>query len=237
MKLSLFLTLLIISLTTIFSNPLISKIANHAKYSSKRDTLLIIGNLLVERGYEYSFITGVLANIFHEGKIGKFESSAYISHPEAEPQYLKFMDQLYDYRNKYSGKIITEVSMNKLANVLTSLKMANWKKGKFGLGCVQWTGSRTYDLFKLYQKECSYSDRITLEQATAAEGKMVITELRGNYKFVYDQWKGQNSDVYTEKAAYNAGYIICKKYEVPADTENRAKQRGTTAKEMYNIIK
>ena len=148
MKLSLFLTLLIISLTTIFSNPLISKIANHAKYSSKRDTLLIIGNLLVERGYEYSFIPGVIANIFHEGKIGKFESSAYISLPDAEPQYLKFMDELYDYRNKY---------------VLTSLKMANWKKGKFGLGCIQWAGRRTYDLFKLYQKECNYSDRITLE--------------------------------------------------------------------------
>ena len=236
MKTSLFAILLLISLTTILSGPSVSKIANHPKFKSKSETLLIIGNLLVDNGYEASFVAGVLANIFHEGKIGKFESSAYISHPEAEPQYLKYMDQYYDYRNKYSGKIITEVSMNALANVLTSLRKANWKKGKFGLGCVQWTGSRTYDLFKLYQKECNYNDRITLEQATAAEGKMVISELRVNYKFVYDQWKSKNSNVNTAQAAYNAGHIVCMKYEVPADTENRAQQRGATAKEMFNIM-
>ena len=214
----------------------ISKLVNHPKFSSKGETLSIIGNILVNRGYEGSFIAGVLANIFHEGAIGKFESSAYITNPSAEPQYLRYMDELYDYRNKYSNKIITQVSMNELGNVLNQLRKASWKKGKFGLGCVQWTGSRTYDLFKLYLKENNYGDRITLDQATAAEGKMIITELRGNYQHVYNQWKSNNPDYNTPQAAYNAGHIMCMKYEIPADTENKANKRGATAKEMYNIM-
>ena len=214
----------------------ISKLVNHPKFSSKGETLSIIGNILVNRGYEGSFIAGVLANIFHEGAIGKFESSAYITNPSAEPQYLRYMDELYDYRNKYSNKIITQVSMNELGNVLNQLRKASWKKGKFGLGCVQWTGSRTYDLFKLYLKENNYGDRITLDQATSAEGKMIITELRGNYQHVYNQWKSNNPDYNTPQAAYNAGHIMCMKYEIPADTENKANKRGATAKEMYNIM-
>ena len=214
----------------------ISKLVNHPKFSSKGETLSIIGNILVNRGYEGSFIAGVLANIFHEGSIGKFESSAYITNPSAEPQYLRYMDELYDYRNKYSNKIITQVSMNELGNVLNQLRKASWKKGKFGLGCVQWTGSRTYDLFKLYLKENNYGDRITLDQATSAEGKMIITELRGNYQHVYNQWKSNNPDYNTPQAAYNAGHIMCMKYEIPADTENKANKRGATAKEMYNIM-
>ena len=214
----------------------ISKLVNHPKFSSKGETLSIIGNILVNRGYEGSFIAGVLANIFHEGAIGKFESSHYISNPSAEPQYLRYMDELYDYRNKYSGKIITQVSMNELGEVLNKLRKASWKKGKFGLGCVQWTGSRTFDLFKLYLKENNYADRITLDQATAAEGKMIISELRGGYKYVYDQWKSNNPDYNAPEAAYNAGHIMCMKYEIPADTENKANKRGATAREMYNIM-
>ena len=235
MKFSIIFTLLLISLSSI-STIDISKVANSPKYKSKKDTLNIIGNVLVNSGYPASFIAGVLGNIFHEGSIGKFESSAYISHPEKEPQYLKYMDQLYDYRNKYSGKIITQVSMNALSKVLEELKKNSWKKGKFGLGCIQWTGGRTYNLFKLYQKECNNADKITLAQATAAEGKMVISELRGSHNYVYNQWNSNNPNKNTATAAYNAGYIICMKYEVPADTENKAKQRGNTAKEMYNLM-
>ena len=40
--------------------------------------------------------------------------------------------------------------MNELGNVLNQLRKASWKKGKFGLGCVQWTGERTLNLFKKY---------------------------------------------------------------------------------------
>ena len=90
---SLSLVLLLIAATYISSNSMIDKLIANGKYSSKSKTLKIVGNLLFSNGYEAAFVAGVLGNIYHEGSIGKFESSAYISNPSAEPQYLKYMDQ------------------------------------------------------------------------------------------------------------------------------------------------
>ena len=228
--------LILVLITLVTSNAMIDKLVSNSKYSSKKSTLKIIGNLLFDHGYEASWVAGVLANIFQEGTIGKFESSAYISHPEKEPQYLKYMDQLYGYRTKYSNKIITDVSIHELDSLLVKLKAANWKKGKFGLGCVQWTGGRTYNLFQKYKSECGGRDKITLEEATAAEGKMVIGEFTSGYKYIYDEWKKNNPNKNAPGAAYNAGHIICMKYEVPADTANKAKKRGQTAQEMFSVM-
>ena len=215
---------------------MLKKLEKSPTYAPKINTFLTIGSLLFEKGYETSFVAGILGNIYHEGSIGKFESSTYISNPSAEPQYLKYMDELYGYRTKYSAKFITEVSIKELGILLARLKRDNWKRGKFGLGCIQWTGERTYNLFKIYQQECNNQDRITLDQATKAEGKMVINEFNGEYKYIYDEWKKDNNNTYTSNAAYNAGHIICMKYKVPEDTEKKAKIRGKTAQDMYNIM-
>ena len=217
-------------------NEMIQKLVNSGTYSSKRDTLRIIGNLLFDRGYSASWVAGVLGNVYHEGSIGKFEPSAYVSNPSAEPQYLKYMDQLYNYRSKYSNKIVTDVSMKELGVMLEKLKQDNWKRGKFGLGCVQWTGGRTYNLYKKYAEACAYQDRITLDKATIAEGNIIISELSGEYSNVYNQWNRENSNKNSANAAYNAGYLVCKKYEVPADTENQAKKRAKTAQNMYEVM-
>jgi hypothetical protein len=76
---------------------MISNFEKSTSYSSKKSALVIIAKVLFENGYEASFVAGILGNIYHEGSIGKFESSAYISNPSAEPQYLKYMDQSYNY--------------------------------------------------------------------------------------------------------------------------------------------
>ena len=131
------------------SNEMIEKLKK-SNYE-KKETLAIIGQLLFDNGYETAFVAGVLGNINHEASIGYFESSAYISHPENEPEYLKYMDQNYSYRTKYSGKLITEVSLDELNTLLNKLKNDKWEKGKFGLGCVQLTGERTLNLFKIYR--------------------------------------------------------------------------------------
>ena len=126
--------------------------------------------------------------------------------------------------------------MNALSKILEELKKNKWLKGKFGLGCVQWTGSRTYDLFKIYQKECGYADIISLPQAISAEGKMVINELRGSYIGVYNKWNRENVNKNNAQSAYNAGYILCMEYEQPSGKKQKALQRGNTAREMYNIM-
>ena len=213
---------------------MIQKLVNSAKYKNKKSTLSIIGNLLFDYEYEPSFVAGVLANIYHEGNIGKFESSAYSSN--RKPQYLEYMDTLYNYSTLYSNKLITEVSLYDLSNVLYQCQANNWEQGKFGLGCVQWTGERTYTLFQLYVLRCGYNDRITIEQATAAEGQMIINELKGSYSYIYNDWKNNNPDKDSDSSAYNAGYNIWVKYEVPSDKENKGITRGNTAKDMFNIM-
>ena len=66
----------------------------------KIETSAIIGQLLFDNGYETAFVAGILGKINHEANLGYFESSAYINHPENEPDYLKYMDKYYSYRTK-----------------------------------------------------------------------------------------------------------------------------------------
>ena len=217
------------------SNEMIEKLkkSNYVK----KETLAIIGQLLFDNGYETAFVAGVLGNINHEANIGLFESSAYISHPEDEPKYLKYMDQYYSYRTKYSGKLITEVSLDELNTLLNKLKNDKWEKGKFGLGCVQWTGERTLNLFKIYRSENNNKDSISFKQATNAEGKLIINEFSNDYKYIYNNWKKENENkINSENAAYNAASKICLDYERPSDMENKAKTRGNTAKKIYKIM-
>lgn len=216
---------------------MMQKLSNKSKYgSTKTHAMSIIGTVLLNKGYEPSFVAGILGNIYYEGSIGKFESSNYVSHPNLKPTYLKLMDQNYDYRNKYSGKCVTDVSMKELKKLMEKLKSNNFEKGKFGLGCIQWTGGRTYNLVQVYLQECNNADRITLDQATAAEGKMVVKELSGFYKYIYNQWNNENSNKKSANAAYNAGSIICRKYEIPANAAQKAVTRGNLSKEIYNIM-
>ena len=217
------------------SNEMIEKLKK-SNYE-KKETLAIIGQLLFDNGYETAFVAGVLGNINHEANIGLFESSAYISHPEDEPKYLKYMDQYYSYRTKYSGKLITEVSLDELNTLLNKLKNDKWEKGKFGLGCVQWTGERTLNLFKIYRSENNNKDSISFNQATNAEGKLIINEFSNDYKYIYNNWKKENENkINSENAAYNAASKICLDYERPKDKENKAKTRGNTAKKIYKIM-
>ena len=72
------LLLLITLFALATSNAMIDKLVKSSTYSSKKETLKIIGNLLFDKGYPASWVAGVLGNIFNEASIGKFESSAYI---------------------------------------------------------------------------------------------------------------------------------------------------------------
>ena len=38
------------------------------------------------------------------------------------------------------------------------------------------------------------------------------------------------------KTASSAGDIVCRKYEVPKNTENEAKNRAQNAKKIYNVL-
>ena len=199
--------------------------------------MLIIGDIFLKKGYETAFVAGILANLYHEGNFGFFESSKY-KNPEKKPNYFKIMEKLgYGYDEKYSSKCVTDVSLLELKKFVDKLENDNWKKGKFGLGCFQWTGERTGTLIKYYLQENDGKDKITFEQVIAAEAKFVLHELETQYKKIYSDFKDNYKNKYnSEEAAYYAGDNICQRYEVPAEKEERGKERGNTAKKLFKIM-
>ena len=215
-----------------------NNISKSDQFDKKTNAMVIIGNILFNNGYEPAFVAGILANIYHEGNFGFFESSKYVKNPAAKPNYLKIMDEKYDYANKYSGKCVTEVNLKDLKILYDKIKNNKSEKAGFGLGIIQWTYDRTGTLIDLYLEEANGAEKITINQVISAEGKMVMKELRSNqYKSIYDNWKTKNgNNLLSENAAYDAGSQICLKYEVPYDKENQAKKRGNTAKKVFNIM-
>jgi len=200
----------------------------------KKKTIATIGRTMLNEGYPPAFVAGMLANIIHEGTAGLFENSAY---SKDKPKYLQYMDDNYNYRQKFSNKNITEISISELYDLLLQLEKDNWQKGKFGLGCVQWTAGRTKSLVEIYKEVAGASDTLTLEQLLYAEGLMISREFAGTYKSVYTNWlKNNENNLNSVEASKNAGSIICIKYEVPDGYKEKAVTRGTTAEDVYKVM-
>ncbi len=196
--------------------------------STKKTAMLTAAERLLSEGYEVAFVAGVLGNIQAEGTPGVFESSNYSSNPSAKPSYLTYMDNNFNYRNEFSGKTISQVGIDK-AIALQEKVVASGYKGKFGLGMIQWTGSRTTGLLEAYDKYCD-SNYPTVEECAKAEANYIVDELQGSYKNVYNNWKNGS------KTAQSAGEIVCRQYEVPANINYQASVRGQNANKIYNVM-
>ena len=209
---------------------------------SKKDTLVAMAEVLLDDGFAPAFVAGILGNIMVEGDCGRFESSAYISDPDAEPDYLVYMDENYDYREKYSYKLIYEgISLQEVYNMILELgpEGANGRGSCFGLGCLQWTSyERIKRLVENYIEAADGADTITLAQVQEAEGMTVSYELNNTYRSVYTTWQSENADQNTTEAAFAAGVIVCVRYGVPVgyNTEEVQNTRGALAEAVYNVM-
>lgn len=209
---------------------------------SKKDTLVAMAQVLLDDGFAPAFVAGILGNILVEGDCGRFESSAYISNPDAEPDYLVYLDENYDYREKYSYKLIYEgISLQEVYNMILELgpEGANGRGSCFGLGCLQWTSyERIKRLVENYLDVNGNADSITLAQVQEAEGMTVSYELNNTYRSVYTTWQSENADQNTTEAAFAAGVIVCVRYGVPVgyNTEEVQNTRGALAEAVYNVM-
>ncbi|MDR3999501.1 MAG: phage tail tip lysozyme [Evtepia sp.] len=209
---------------------------------SKKDTLVAMAQVLLDDGYAPAFVAGILGNILVEGDCGRFESSAYVSNPDAQPDYLRYLDENYDYREKYSYKLIYEgISVKEVYAMILELGPggANGRGSCFGLGCLQWTSyERIKRLVENYLSVNGNSDSITLAQVQEAEGMTVSYELAHTYKSVYTTWQSENPDQNTAEAAFAAGVIVCVRYGVPVgyNTEATQNTRGGLAESVYNVM-
>ena len=153
---------------------------------------------------------------------------------EAEGR-LRFAEKDF-YLNRYSHRLVQEVDVKELMELMNALEEGDWE-GKFGLGIVQWTGSRTKKLVKKYCKYTGKDNRITADGVVAAENEMILDELKGGYSGVYSKWKSDNKgDRLTDKAARSAGSIVCTYYEKPANAQGKAGQRGDKAAEIFRVM-
>ena len=209
---------------------------------SKKDTLVAMAQVLLDDGYAPAFVAGILGNILVEGDCGRFESSAYTSNPDAKPDYLVYLDENYDYREKYSYKLIYEgISVKEVYAMILELGPggANGRGSCFGLGCLQWTSyERIKRLVENYLSVNGNSDSITLAQVQEAEGMTVSYELNNTYRSVYTTWQSENADQNTTEAAFAAGVIVCVRYGVPVgyNTEDVQNTRGALAEAVYNVM-
>jgi len=217
------------------------------KENDKRSTLERMATVMLSEGYELAFVVGMLANVYYEGAVGKFEGSNYKDdNLKNKPKYLIIMDEKYDYGSKYSGKKITEVNLDELEVLLKQLESDNWENGKFGLGSIQWTGERTMRLFQYYRAEAGDSSFITLEQAQKAEEDFMLAELKGSsYTSIYPDWCDvkttkddkknslQYSNLNSSDAAKVAASRICRLYEKPKSVDTKVGQRITLAGKLY----
>ena len=201
-----------------------------------------VAQVLLDDGFAPAFVAGILGNILVEGDCGRFESSAYISNPDAEPDYLVYLDENYDYREKYSYKLIYEgISLQEVYNMILELgpEGANGRGSCFGLGCLQWTSyERIKRLVENYIEVAGDADTITLAQVQEAEGMTVSYELNNTYRSVYTTWQSENADQNTTEAAFAAGVIVCVRYGVPVgyNTEEVQNTRGALAEAVYNVM-
>jgi hypothetical protein len=138
-----------------------------------------------------------------------------------------------------SSDLITDKDLSVVSDLLDTLEAKEWE-GKFGLGCVQWTGDRTKTLVQIYQDVVgSGVSTITLAQATKAEGLMISRELKQEpYKTdCCEKWENQNAgNLDSTAAAKSAAEILCTWYERPDKDLAKMPTRISAAEEIYNIM-
>lgn len=211
--------------------------------SDKKNTLIGAATALFESdsNFELPFIAGLLGNILYEAKLGQFENSNYESHPEQKPSYLTEVENLetFDYKNRFSNKYLHK----KVGGIQPTLKetkelidacAATGYAAKFGLGCVQWTGSRTMNLVNHYIDLFGINADLVESDCLKAESTFMLIELTGEYSWIYDEW--YDSYYNSANSAYEAGKIICLKYEIPANKDSASSIRANASQKIYEIF-
>lgn len=91
----------------------------------------------------------------------------------------------------------------------------------FGYGFAQWTSRDRKTALLSYAKGKGVSIGDPDMQL-----QFLAREMRQSYPFVWNRLTSSDDP-------YDCGYVMCKFYEIPADTERQAQARGTLAQEIF----
>jgi len=226
---------------------ILSNIRNSATINSygaeKVESCVSTAKVMLEAGYEPAFVVGMLGNVCCEGNVGQFE---YYSSMD----YMQYMQSNYNYSTNYSGKYIYNYNFNTVYNMVSEIKQKatlidgdwyiNGSRAGFGLGSIQWTFDRMYNLVNVYKEVNGGSSVINKIQVIEAEGMMILRELSGYYNnefvYIYSNWIGSHANLDSQDATYDATYSLCVDYERPYEKYKKAVERGRVARNIYNEV-
>lgn len=97
-------------------------------------------------------------------------------------------------------------------NTICCTRICQWHKGRFD-NLKKWCADNGKDYTSLDGQLWYLKHELEVSYKTVLSTIMSVTE--------------------TAEGAYNSGYIWCKKFEIPADTENNSVKRGELAKGTY----
>ena len=141
---------------------------------SKKDTLVAMAEVLLDDGFAPRLCGRDPGEHHGGGTAAGLRVRPTSPTPDAEPDYLVYLDENYDYREKYSYKLIYEgISLQEVYNMILELgpEGANGRGSRFGLGRLQWTSyERIKRLVENYIEVAGDADTITLAQVQEAEG-------------------------------------------------------------------
>lgn len=206
----------------------------------RRYSMVLMGQALIDAGFDLAFTAGMLGNIQREGSFGEFEGAG------SQP-YLQYFIANHDYLIRFHRKQIhrIDITLQELYNITyNSPNQANI----FGLGIIQWTNRpRFFALIENYMDAVGGNGRITEAQVVEAETRLMIEELRSgehtvgpnvpNGSILLDIWRERNvGNLDTENAVKDAAYLITAAYARPKNAEQKAIQRKEDAANIYRII-
>lgn len=123
--------------------------------------------------YKYGIIGIIISNSEFVGKLYQEE---------------KYLDDIYDFSNKYEGKTISEFSLSEIKSMIEDLN----KKGMlkyFKLGLKHWTEyNDLLSLFEYYKEASEGKDNIELHQIYIAESLKLIDDINEKYKKELDEF-------------------------------------------------
>ncbi len=196
-----------------------------------KETVIGMGRIMLQEGYDAEFVAGMLGNIESEGSAGHLESSKYDK--KKPPAYIVKLNN-HGYSD-YSGKDIGTIGVSQLMEYSKDVHRDYGIDG-YGVGCIQWTSwDRHIGLLETYnQMNNNYP---TINECIKTEATYMLYEISPDSKSfsgLMGKVNKKTDKMEGEQEAYETAVVLCKEYIKPK--EDTSVPRGEMAKKIYRAM-
>lgn len=196
-----------------------------------KETVIGMGRIMLQEGYDAEFVAGMLGNIESEGSAGHLESSNYDT--KKPPAYIVKLNN-HGYSD-YSGKDIGTIGVSQLI-AYSHYIHDKCHIGTYGIGCIQWTPwDRHIGLLETYQQ--MNNNYPTINECIKTEATYMLYEISPDSKSfsgLMGKVNEKTDKMEGEQEAYKTAVVLCKEYIRPK--EDTSVPRGEMAKKIYRAM-